>query len=167
MEDIFNEYLIKRLPRPSDYLKKFGIGVAAIIIMALGFMYAGMLVILIIAGVGYGVYFLFKRFDIEYEYILTNDELDVDKVIARESRKHLLTVRVTDFEILAPMTEEYKNEYSQTSIMKKIDVSSSAKSPKRMFAVYGAGKDRTLLIFEPPQKMLNGIKTFIPRRVKS
>jgi uncharacterized membrane protein len=166
MGDIFNEYLIRKLPGTSDFLKKAGIGVVAVLIMALGFMYAGMMVFLIIAGVGFGVYYLYKGFDIEYEYILTNDELDVDKVIARERRKHLLTVKVTDFDILAPCSEDYKREYEQTSITKKIDVSSSPKSPKRKFAIYNQGNDKILLIFEPPQKMLDGIKTLIPRRVK-
>ena len=166
MGDIFNEYLIKKLPSSSDYLKKAGIGVAAIIIMALGFMYAGMMVFLIIIGVGIGVFLLYKEFDIEFEYILTNDELDVDKIIARERRKHLLTVKVTGFEILAPVKDEYKREYEQSSITKRIDVSSSPKSPNRRFAIYKDEGDVVLLIFEPPKRMIDGIKTFIPLRVR-
>lgn len=166
MGDIFNEYLIKKLPTSSDYLKKAGIGVIAIIIMALGLMYTGPMVFLIIVAVGFGVFYVYKEFDIEYEYILTNDELDIDKIISRERRKHLLTVKITDFEILAPFTDEYKREYEQSSITKRIDVSSSPKSPKRKFAIYTDGDERVLLIFEPPQKMVDGIKVFIPLRVK-
>ena len=165
MHDIFNEYLIKKLLSFSDYLKKIGIAVLGIIIMALGIVYAGALSVLIIAGVGVGVYFVYKEFDLEFEYILTNNELDVDKVISRERRKHMLTVKVTDFEILAPFRGNYLEPYRNT-LERTIDVSSHKKSPNRWFAVWKNEGKLTMLIFEPPQKMRDGIAAFIPRRVK-
>lgn len=133
--------------------------------MALGIVYAGMLSLLIIVGVGVGIFFLYKNFDLEFEYILTNDELDVDKIISRERRKHMLTVKVTDFEILAPYKDEYLDPYRNT-LEYTIDVSSHKKSPNRWFAVWANEGKKTMLIFEPPEKMRAGIAVYIPRRVR-
>ena len=99
----------------------------------------------------------------EFEYILTNDELDVDKITARERRKQLLSVNVRSFEIFAPVRDEYKREFEDSTVAKRIDASSSPKSTKRWFAVFRDGEKRTLLIFEPGKKMRASIRQLIPR----
>lgn len=50
----------------------------------------------------YGGYYLTTKLDVEYEYIFTNGEIDVDKITAQRSRKRLITFRcgsATDFGI--------------------------------------------------------------------
>ena len=102
----------------------------------------------------------------EYEYILTNDELDVDKIIARERRKSVISVDVRSFEIFAPVKDEYKREMENPEIVQKIDASSSVKSTKRWFAVFDYEEKRTLLMFEPGKKMRASIRMLIPRAYK-
>lgn len=166
MGDIFNEKLIKKLPDTRDMLLKGVIGFAAIAIMTVSIMYAGVMSILVILGTGVGLYFAYKQFEVEYEYILTNDELEVDKITARERRKNLLSVDVRSFEVLAPVKEEYKREFEDTTIEKRIDASSSVKSTKRWFAVFRNDEKKTLLIFEPGKKMRASMKQLIPRVYK-
>ena len=163
MEDIFNEKLVKKLPDGKTTLIKILSGVAAIAIMTLGLMYAGIASLLIIAAVGAGIFFLWQQLEVEFEYILTNDELDVDKIIARDRRKSLLVVSVKDFEVFAPVNETYQHEFEHANVVKTVDASSSAKSTKRWFAVFNDGETRTMLIFEPGKKMRAGIKQLIPR----
>ena len=102
MDEIFNEKMVKKLPDTREAVLKGVIAVVSIAAMTASIMYAGVMCILVILAVGVGYYFLNKQFEIEYEYILTNDELDVDKIIARERRKHLLSVDIRTFEIPAP-----------------------------------------------------------------
>jgi hypothetical protein len=45
-------------------------------------------------GVIWVTWLLFQGTFVEYEYIVTNNELDVDKIIARKRRKRLITVRI-------------------------------------------------------------------------
>lgn len=161
--DIFNEKLIRKLPDTRDTLLKGAIGAAAIAIMTVSFMYVGIMSLLIVLGVGVGVYFANKQFEVEFEYILTNDELDVDKITARERRKQLLSVNVRSFEVFAPVRDEYKREFEDSTVAKRIDASSSPKSTKRWFAVFRDGEKRTLLIFEPGKKMRASIRQLIPR----
>ncbi|MCI5811506.1 MAG: DUF6106 family protein [Clostridiales bacterium] len=166
MDEIFNEKMVKKLPDTREAVLKGVIAVVSIAAMTASIMYAGVMCILVILAVGVGYYFLNKQFEIEYEYILTNDELDVDKIIARERRKHLLSVDIRTFEILAPMKAEYKSEYENPSITNRIDASSSVKSDKRWFAVFRDGEKKTLLIFEPGKKMREGMRHIIPRTIK-
>ncbi|UKI37385.1 MAG: DUF6106 family protein [Clostridiales bacterium] len=44
-------------------------------------------VLLIDAGVVYGAYILITHFNVEYEYILTNGDIDIDKIIAKKKEK--------------------------------------------------------------------------------
>lgn len=166
MDEIFNEKLVKKLPDTRDAIYKGLIMIAAIAIMTASIMYAGIMCILVILAVFAGYYFLNKQFEVEFEYILTNDELDVDKIIARERRKSLLSVNIRTFEILAPVNQTYQSEFNDPTIERRIDASSSSKSEKRWFAVFRDGEKKTLLIFEPGKKMREGMRHMIPRIIK-
>lgn len=41
----------------------------------------------------YGGYILITNMSVEYEYIVTNGEMDIDKIIAKRRRKRLITVK--------------------------------------------------------------------------
>jgi hypothetical protein len=110
---------------------------------------------------------LFRRLNLEYEYIVTNGEMDVDKIMGRRSRKRLLTVDCRNFDILAPYSPEFRAEYESQTIAATVDVSSHPEAPGRWFAVFHAkdGK-RTLLIFEPNEKMLDAFRKYIRSKIK-
>ena len=69
-----------------------------------------------VIGVFYYAYKLIKNSSIEYEYILTNNELDIDKIIAKSARKRMLTVNFREIEICANILDESKrNEYNNSN----------------------------------------------------
>lgn len=172
MSDVFIEHMVKRRSDGRQIAVKLLIVVAAIVALLALFVLLSYvqslfsLMPLFIAGVVWGAWLLIRRRNLEFEYIVTNGELDVDKIIARRSRKRLVNVDCRKFDILAPMAQEYRNEYESSSITKKIDASSSPLSDKRWFAVF-SDKDnaRTLLVFEPNEKMLDVFRRLIPRKM--
>ncbi|MBR6740687.1 MAG: hypothetical protein IKM04_06450 [Clostridia bacterium] len=167
MGDIFNEQLVKKIPDFKDLLKKVGLGILGIAAMTFGMLYAGVLVLLIIIGVGVGIYFAYKEFDVEYEYVLTNDSVDIDKIIARERRKSLISdLSLDDVEVLFPMDEAHASDTARYARLKKIDASSSPRSPKRWLMVYKTEGQSAALIFEPNEKFIEGIRAQIPRKFK-
>lgn len=169
MGDIFNEKLIARMPDTKAYLMRAGIvlGAALIVIFSFLFLLPVPLVFpLLVSGALFGAYYLLKSTNIEYEYIVTNDEMDIDKVIGQSRRKHLLTVNCKTFDILAQAQGIYYNEYKDQTYDKVIDCSSYKNSPDRWFAVYSLEGKRYMLIFEPGEKMLAAFRTFIPRQIK-
>ena len=71
-----------------------GIWLLAFILCFLLFMFISYLAVfafLLIAGVLFGAYKLSTRFNIEYEYIVTNGTMDIDKIISKSSRKRVLS----------------------------------------------------------------------------
>lgn len=104
---------------------------------------------------------------VEYEYILTNDELDVDRIIAKKERKRFLTVSVKKFEIMESCNSEKFAKYlSDSSIKVKFDASLGEGSENRYYSVFVNKKsERMLLVFNPTNEMLEAIRRFNMRNV--
>ena len=110
---------------------------------------------------------IFRHTTYEFEYIITNGEMDVDRIAGKNSRKRILTVNCKSFDILAPYKEAYAAEYNSKTIAKRIDASKSPKSPGRYFAVFNDKNGlRTLLIFEPNERMMEVFRIYIARKIK-
>jgi len=114
------------------------------------------------AGAVYGAYRWIGRFNIEYEYILTNGELDVDRIISRRSRKRLLNINCRQFERVAPCRE---NDKSGGTVHENLDYSISPADQTTYFATYMKSGKRTRLLFNPSPKMLEQFKMFLPGKV--
>jgi hypothetical protein len=168
MSDVFVEYMVARRPTAALLVQKCLIAFAAAAVSALSFLFLDIFALITVSGAGWGMVVLLRRLDLEFEYIVTNGEMDVDKIMGRRSRKRLFTVDCRTFDILAPYKEEYRSEIESRSVTSRIDVSSHPEAPGRWFAVYNA-KDgaRTLLIFEPNEKMLDAFGLYIRSKIKS
>lgn len=108
----------------------------------------------------YFAYKLSRRYSIEYEYIVTNDELDVDRIIARKERKRFLSVSARKFEIMAPAKgEEFYKALKDKSIIVKFDASLGEGSENRYYAVFINKKgQKMMLIFNPTEAMQKALK---------
>ena len=53
--------------------------------------------LLIGAVLGFGTWYLWVQNSIEYEYIISGDELQITKILAQSKRKPMLTVSLTKF----------------------------------------------------------------------
>ena len=103
----------------------------------------------------------------EYEYAVTNGDLDVDSIAGRRKRRRVLSMSVRRIALLAPATEKYQAELNSNSIRNVIDASISPKSEGLWFARYedDAGVD-TLLLFNPNEKVLRALVRVIPNNAK-
>jgi hypothetical protein len=168
MSDVFVEHMVVRRPTAAVLVQKCLAALAAVAVAAISFWFLGGFGLLPASGAVWGILALFRRLDLEFEYIVTNGEMDVDKIMGRRSRKRLFTVDCRAFDILAPYKEEYLREIGPAATTNRIDVSGHPQSPGRWFAVYNAKEGaRTLLIFEPNEKMLNAFSLYIRNKIKS
>ncbi len=110
MADIFVEYMVQRGMTPGLRLRQLlivlGGGIALFLAFLLSPMAGGLGFLVILAGLGIGflAWRLARAQQVEFEYALTNGEFDLDKIIARSSRKRLLTFHCRDVEQLVPFT---------------------------------------------------------------
>lgn len=169
--DVFLEYIVPHKKGTKDVLKIVGILVALLVVMtAIGVLtlmsaaFASVSFVLLAAAV-FGAYYLITAQNIEYEYIVTNGEIDVDMIINRRKRKRLITVHSRTFDVVAPVgSPEHRGEENAT-YTRVIDASSASDNGKAYFASFSKDGQRIKLIFEPTEKMLEAFKTFVPRNV--
>ena len=76
------------------------IWLAVLLLSAAAFLFLGTLGLIIIFGIGYGAWWLSSKFNVEYEYIVTNDTLDIDKIINKSSRKRVSSINISKVERL-------------------------------------------------------------------
>lgn len=167
MNDVFNEQLVARKPNQKDTLKKAGIALAgvAIIFVTLMVQVLAQFFPIILLGVIAGSVFLFRRYNLEYEYVFTNGDLDIDKIINKSKRKNALNVNVRSFETMVPVSnKDYEREVSNYT--KLMDFSSGVVKDTTYAVIFEQDKNRVKMIFEPNEQMFKAIRTYIPRVVK-
>lgn len=177
--DVFFEQIVAKRNTGIDLVKKIGIVVAALLLIFIfafilpGFQMAegvlgiigqifSTLGLLLAAGVIYGTYYLISSMSIEYEYILTNGEIDVDKIIARRKRKRLITVDTRQFTEFGLYQNAPQTDSGTTVIM----ACSSTQDPNTYYALLDHAKfGKCMLVFNPNEKILTNMKQYIKRNI--
>lgn len=168
--DFFTEYIIKQKKSPMLWLAVPGmvIAILAVWLLTLPFLASPVLsgiVSLLDAGIVYVAYIVITNFNVEYEYIVTNTELDVDKIINRSKRKRVCTLRLSEIELMAPVgSAEFKSD--ENSMFKNVYMAAiSANHPDAYFVIYEKNGEKNKLIFNPTDKILEYAKKISPRKV--
>ena len=120
--------------------------------------------VLLIAGIFYGATKLSRMLDIEYEMIVVNKDLDVDKIIAKSSRKRMITVKLDKVEEYGYFSEEN----AQTLSAKKFDfkIFCANKDDKAAYVVYKhPNKGRCLVVFAVDDRLETEVLKSVPRIV--
>lgn len=97
--DRFSEQLIKKEATGKDmFIRGLDIAAAMALIAALIFAFAfiGIVSLAVAAAVIWGTVWLLQGTSVEYEYIVTNDDLDIDKIIGKRKRKRLVTLSLRE-----------------------------------------------------------------------
>lgn len=168
--DTYTEQIVKRKKRAADYaliaLSVFGGAVLSVVALLVNAMIFG-LGWIIVAFVWYGVYLLVNSRNLEYEYIVTNGELDIDKIIAKNGRKRIITVDFREIELCARVNDnEFRAQYENTAgIAQVLELAGDMKSDNVYFADFHSGGERKRILFEPEKKVLDGLKQVNPRNV--
>ena len=112
----------------------------------------------------YGVasYVISLYSSVEYEYLYIDKELQIDRILAKNSRKRMETLDLKELEVLAPIRSHELDRYRNQS-MKKMDYSSGDDSQNiQKYMLVISGKQ---IIFEPTLEMVKTIQMFAPRKV--
>ncbi len=170
--DVFLEYLMRKRASGLDKLKELGLVIAGILlcIAILLFMplvrFLAAYVPLAIAAVVYGVVILSRNFNLEYEYIFTNGDLDIDIVKAQKTRKRMTSIRCKNIELMASDSNMvYKRDFEGDNFSKEFDAVFDVRQGGIYHVIYTFDGERMLLSFQPPVKLLAAMKKMNPRCV--
>lgn len=169
MQDVFIEYLVKKQKTPATLLLKILVVLAAAVISFAAIMFGGALgafsivAPLLAVGACYGAYYLITSMNIEYEYSVTNGELDIDQITAQRKRKRLVTVNCRDVEAFGKYkAAEHQGKNYQTKVL----ACDYPDNPDLWYAAIRLKQSGlTLVVFNANQKMLDGMKPFLPRPI--
>jgi len=109
-------------------------------------------------------YFLCPCPDIEFEYLYLNKEMAVDKILAKQKRKHVATYDLTKMEKVCPVNSHELDGLKGRNL-KTIDYTSHSEHAKVFTIVYRDDKEECLINFEPNEELLKVIRTAFPRKV--
>ncbi len=162
----YTEYLVKKKFDRSDMLKYCLIILALFVICGgaglwLGF--ASALVLLVLGG--YGAWWLASGIKREFEYILTNDHLDVDVIIGGRNRRRLCGFDMEAMELCARVDDPDKKGEMKRSFAKVIQAASAPDASGAMFAVFAGEGGSCMLVFEPNDKILDGMSVYVRSRI--
>lgn len=167
VRDSFVEIMVKK---KKDTVDRLVILVIAIISLALAaaFFYIGLLLpfCFVLGGLSlfFGYFFISRR-TVEFEYSLTNDLIDVDKIIAKRNRKRLVSANCKNLESFGRFDPD---EHALKTYEKKVFACTSPKaSDLWYFVVKGSNEGNTLLVFNGNERLLEGFKAQLPRHMSA
>lgn len=165
MGDIFREQLVEVRKTSAVTMKKTGIIILAVILGLVAITFGGSLIgPLVVIGLIMGASYLIKSMNLEYEYILTNNELDIDKIMNKERRKRLLTIDIKQINVMAHIEDGMRKGEIERA-QKTIDVSSGEKGSNTYVIVFNHNETLTKLIFEPNEDIKRDIYRQAPSKV--
>ena len=160
MNEFLTEQLVKRTQSIATTLKKVGLIAVTVILAFLGMSIPLLIwaaVIMIFVDV-----FLFKRMNVEFEYVFFNGDLDIDKIMNMQSRKKVFSTNIKEMEVIAPTGSVELHPYQRT---KTLDYSTQNPEDKTYEMVTLFKGETVKVIFNPNEKIINGMKNMAPRKV--
>lgn len=160
------ERIVTKKKDGKDYLIVFGAIMIPIVVFTItGFVpQLAQFSMFLMVGSFYLAYRLITSRNIEFEYIVTNGDLDIDMIISQRKRKRIFSSGSKSFEVLAKVSSAY---YTQqvASTKKKLMYARSMQSDNLFFIQIRYKNENTVLYFEPSEKMLKSFKKYRPRNV--
>lgn len=165
--DLFMEHIVKHKRETKDYVI---IGLSIVLGLILLYFSQIMLMIellaamwlLAVAGIVFLVFILIKRTNVEYEYILTNKELDVDKITAKSRRKRVYTVDFSLIDICAPVSS-HKTEFARQAY--KTYNCTGMGEGEIYFIDITSETGITRILIEPPVEFIESARKYNPSKI--
>ena len=161
--DRYDERLIVGKPDASAFLLiGLSVLVALLGVACMCFVHFTFGLVLVIGGIVLAGFFK-DGFDIEYEYILTNGDIEVAKIIAKKRRKTVFTANEGDIKLMESAdSDKVKNDLSLGKKSKKYI---GKDTQDRLVAFYfGEGDSEKLVILDFDRKCIEHMKMVIKSR---
>lgn len=161
--DTFFEQLIPIKKGVKTWSLFIGLTVLSVALMAFVLVFLGRYGLIFAFLIAYGAYGLYGKLTIEYEYIVTNDSFDVDKIIGKNSRKRVLSFDIP--EILTLERCDFNN-IPQGDYAKKI-IACNKDDDFICSLTVKTRNGKCLLVFAPNEKIREGILKNLPKHIDS
>lgn len=169
--DSYIEQLVKHKKDIKDFLVSLAMILSIFGILALGLVFGYIInaylisvsVFLAVFDIYFCWYVITGR-NVEYEYIVTNNNLQIDKVMAKRRRKPMLSIDIKKIEGFDKVSE---NRLSDKRCDKVLYFGTNNDDPEQYrFIVLTKKHGRVMVVFAPNKKVLDAIKKYLKPEVK-
>ncbi|WP_066714913.1 DUF6106 family protein [Clostridium sp. Marseille-P299] len=164
MNESYAEASVRRRTTMSDRLIKAAIIALIVFFVIFGVLLIGQFAILVATVLIVVAVFLFPRFNVEYEYVFCDGQLDFDKIMGNAKRKNALRIDFEKVEMMAPVNSHALDAYTHQQL--KVKDFTSLNPEANVYAIIARSENEVLkILFEPSEKMLACIKQKAPRKL--
>ena len=157
MSDYYTEQLVKKQAGMKDIVIKAALVAVTIVSVLIVFLFPFGIILPVILDV-----LMFRRLNVEYEYLFVNGDLDIDKIMNKAKRKRMFSANVNDLEILAPADSIEVRQYQKA---KTYNYSSGSGQAALYALVVSERGEQKKIIFEPNDTIVEGFYMMAPRKV--
>jgi hypothetical protein len=166
--DSFIEKIVQKKRDTKDLLISIGTIIAAFIvafaILLFLAQYISQFAFLLSIGAIYLGFRLQSRTNVEFEYLVTNGSLDIDKIISQRKRVRIFSADCKEFEAVGRVKS--KNYGPHVSAGAEIIFAGTNMASESLYFVSLSYKGKkSVLYFEPDQRMIDSFRRFIPSKI--
>ena len=162
MNESYAEASVKRVNTAGTYVIKFLLVFLCILSFLLSA--ASQILLFVSAILIVACIYFFPRFNVEYEYVFCDGQLDFDKIMGNAKRKTALRIDFENVEVMAPEGSHSLDGYTHVNFKVK-NFTSGRKEIKPYVIVTREGEMVNKILFEPDENMIQKIKNKSPRKV--
>ena len=161
--DTFIEQIVQKKKTMGERLIIVGVVLLALVISGAVALFVPSLFLLVFALVCFGAWWLITNQNIEFEYSVTNGDIDVDSIIAKRKRKRLVSVSGRKIDSLLP----YNPARSESGYQRVVMVAPSLQESGLWSFTYHSKKNgHTLVVFQPDTRVLQALYNGLPKLVQ-
>lgn len=169
--DIFYEQLVKIKKTAASWALTIALYLLALllifgmILIALANTWFLSFVIILSFLVVWGLSKILKLLQVEYEYIITNDEMDVDKIQGKEKRRRLATFNLRQVVEAGVYNAAAEKRLENKSFGTKLYCCNPADENQLYLITRHAKKGLMLVVISPNERMATALERVIPATV--
>ncbi len=161
--DAFIEQIVNKKKNAGDWAVIVGVVLAGIVLVLAFWLFMPPMVLFAVAGAAFGGWWLISGRNKEFEYCVTNGDIDIDLIVAKRQRQRLVSVAGRKVESLLPYTPGTSTVGFQRVVM----AAPSLQVPGLWCFTYNSKKNgRTFVVFQPQQRVLQALYGGLPKLVQ-
>lgn len=159
--DMFVEQIIYRKKTKSQVALAILIMALTSILVAMLFLFLRSLALMLMLPLGWGVWWLLSGMNIEYEYCITNGDIDIDRIVARRKRERVVSVSLKKLESAG----RYEPEKWRGRQVDRMVFAAPSEKEEGLYCFSYRSKKRgyTLVVFQPNERVLDAFVKALPR----
>ena len=155
----YRELIVPKLDNRGKAAAILAVGSLLIILLIVLAFTVSTFFLLAAVAAGFGVWYFFTQERIEYEYVISGDQLDITKIIAQSKRKPLIKVTFNTFQAFGSLRDAAPLSSSQTLVL-----ACSAQDQSAFYAdLDSSDYGQTRLVITPNDDILLYLAKHLPR----